>query len=269
MAIAISVGVAALIVPASAARAHHTSTPTGRPLETWANASATWLRLGAIATGQPGGGSLFSLELDGQVGFAERFAARMRVPLHWLRHDGGGERGPGDLTLGGEVLFDLGRVRLGVGVDLELPTGDADAGLGHGAVTLVPAGTARVDVGSGLRAVAQSSLLIDLTDAPDGVLDPVEQQDAVELRVAGGALWERTPVQAAGLLRLSLPLAADDGADGYVTGLLLGELAFGPRLRGSLFAEFPLGEDRRIDWRTGLALTVTFASADAFAPRSG
>lgn len=217
------------------------------------------MRLATIGTGLAAGGSLFSLELDGQVAFAERFALRMRAPVHWLRHGRNEQSGPGDLTLGAEALFTLGRLRLGLGTDVELPTGDADVGLGHGAITLAPQATAQLEIAGGLRALAQSSLLVDLTDPPADVVDPVEQQDEVELRAAGGAMWQRGPVSAAGLVRLSLPLSSDDGA-GYATGVVVGELTLGPHLRGSLFAEVPLGGDRRIDWRAGLAVAYRFAN---------
>jgi hypothetical protein len=237
------------------ALAHHTSAPTGRSIELTSRAPAASLRLSALGTGLSAGGELYSLELDGQVGFAERFVARLRAPFHYLAHHGEEQMGPGDMTLGGEVLFVAGRLRLSVGSDLELPTGDADTGLGHGALTLAPLVAAHVRIGAGVRALAQASVLVDLTDSSSE--DLVEQQDSVELRAVGGALWEHGAVSAAGLVRLARPLSSDDEGESFTTAAVVTELALSHRTRASLFAEFPLAGDRRIDWRAGLAFGVS------------
>jgi hypothetical protein len=247
----------AMVMGAATAHAHHSTAPTGRVLTSLARGPAAWLRLGGVATGLSAGGSLFSLELDGQVGVTDNLAARLRAPFHLLRHDGEEEMGPGDVSIGGEAFLRLARLRLALGADVELPTGDSDAGLGHGTITLAPMAAAQVDIAAGFIALAQSSLLIDLDEPPAGALDPVEQQDELELRAAAGPAWQRGPFAVTGLMRVSVPLAEED-SDPFATGSLIGELALASRVRASVLAELPLGGDRRLDWRAGAALTYSF-----------
>jgi hypothetical protein len=257
LACGMSAALCTIVMGTAMAHAHHPTAPTGRVLTSLAGEPAAWLRLGGVATGLSAGGSLFSLELDGQIGVTDNLAARLRAPFHLLHHDGEDEMGPGDVSVGGEAFLRMARVRLAVGADVELPTGDSDAGLGHGAITLAPVAAAQVEVGAGFFGLAQTSVLIDLDEPPAGALDPVEQQDEVELRAAAGPAWQRGPVAVTGLVRVSVPLA-DEGADPFATGSLTGELALASRLRASLLAEIPLGGDRRLDWRAGAALTYSF-----------
>jgi hypothetical protein len=247
----------AIVMGAATAHAHHPTAPTGRVLTSLAGERAAWLRLGGVATGLSAGGSLFSLELDGQVGVTDFLAARLRAPFHILRHDGEQEMGPGDVSLGGEAFVHLARLRLALGADVELPTGDSDAGLGHGTITLAPMASAQVDVAAGFFALAQTSVLLDLDEPPASALEAAEQQDERELRAAAGPAWQRGPVVVTGLVRVSVPLAEED-ADPFATGSLIGELALASRVRASLLAEVPLGGDRRLDWRAGAALTYSF-----------
>ena len=189
---------------------------------------------------------------------------RTRVPLHHISADTGQRSsGLGDLGFGVGRAFDLYDLELRPGLDVLLPTGSRSDGLGHGAL----AGGPRVDLtrplGHAFVTAINTSMITNVLEPDSGGDGIAERRAETEMRLGLGGGYDHDGLRAVVDLRLDAPLGGDpDAGSLFVTIAPTLALQVGDNVNLRLFGEFPVRSKRRIDWQTGLSVSVWLNRAD-------
>lgn len=208
-------------------------------------------------------GDIVSASLAGSVILPLRLAVRARLPVHRIVDDASGsaEDGIGDLVLGVDRGFALAaRIQLRPGLDLLLPTGDRDRGLGHGAIAVAPRIDASRPIGHAFVAIAGASLLANLIESGDGGGVIAERRADTELRAEAGGGYDHDRWRAVSTLRISAPLGDDPDAGAlFVTAAPSITARLSPVWIISAYGELPLRATRRLDWQAGIRATLRWS----------
>jgi hypothetical protein len=201
-------------------------------------------------------GRFYTVAAELQLRLGDRWALGLRAPMHHVVETGTDPvSGIGDLVVGGRMRAAMaGWIGWG-GVDLLLPTGDPERGLGHGDATVAVSAQATRGFGENWRAGGLVAGLADVTSREAMTTAVVEHRADAELRVAAVGSWTNRRLRAGGELRLTVPLAPGS-ARGHAYPTAAPSLAVnaGKGAWVELSAEVPLAPSRQLDWQAGLAL---------------
>lgn len=212
------------------------------------------LRLSTVAFEQENSkGQLWTLALLGQFRLGGDFALRLQLPMHRLdQEDQAGSVGLGDVG-GGLVYsreFDVYQGSLGLG--LLLPTGDARAGRGRGALAFESFAHGSRRLLDSWSAILSFNAFAQAPSESESAHVFIEEQNTAELRTSVGIAWHGERLQATASLIGTIPLAPGSARGSqYISAAPT--LAYRvKRLRLVAFVEVPVGE-RQLDWRTSLS----------------
>lgn len=212
-------------------------------------------------------GDYYTLRLRGEYTLVPYFSVGLAAPFHLLKlQDRSLRSGPGDV----DVLARLRVVNaerhawfMSVGLGVELPTGDTDAGLGAGHVELTPFVSTMKSLGPLMvhGTLALNASLAHSEAGHDHEAEPVfvNPHSSLELVYHAGALY---PVSEG--LYLNGVAAANtvlEAAERWETFLVLRpEVGFMPAddWRISMVGHLPVAGERRFDWKATATLVRTF-----------
>lgn len=255
---------AVLAATPSLALAHHPTATAAAPRRQGVateNRTQVAIDLSSTEVDTPGAdGQFVTAALDVSVALGGGFAVRVNVPVHTVDASGfEPATGVGDSSAGLAWRRAFGDAwSIAGGADLLLPTGEADAGLGYGAVGVASAAQLERRLGEAWSVVATAGAVVNVSGAARSIV--VEQRADVELRTGVGAGWTGERLAARLDLLAAVPLSSSSvRGRAFFTAQPFVETAAGPVwLRA--FGELPLRATRRIDWRVGLGVAYRWDS---------
>ena len=210
-------------------------------------------------------GTEVELEAELEWAFTRRIGLVVEAPLAWVNTDEGSDEGIGDLALAPRLLLaETDRFFLSAGLEIELPTGDEDRGLGAGEVVLAPSLAAWVDLGARVALSGNVAIEHGFESESDtlawgaGLTFPI----SLGTHPASDAHSPAPRHVAAGMLSLIAEISGELPLDGEEEGSGTGEVLFGasytvsPRLEVRGAVVLPAWTPR--DFDAGVIVGVIF-----------
>lgn len=245
---------------AGEARADHGAVGTPAPQRSFARTAEpeTALSVEASTTSFDNdgvGGTFYTAAANAEY-WRAAFGVHVRLPVHTLSMNTALERttGVGDLVVGGTYAVHRSPLAsIGVGLDVHLPTGDSDQGLGAGAVALAPNARAVRGLPAQLALYGAAGAIINTTSGEPTSF--TEQRADAELRFGSALAWQASRVRLGAQLQSSIPLAPSQARGVvYVTAGPSIALSIDHHWWLNAFTELPIGNQRAFDWRAGFAV---------------
>lgn len=263
--------VAAMLAAASPAWAHEGMTGSAAGGGAERTRATVEVEAGAFhLAGRIGDWQLVAPAFELAVG--SRLSFRARLPVARLAFADGTESiGLADASLSARVIVYRtpgDRLVLCAGLAAELPTGDADSGLGGGKVAIQPmigASTKFALAGGDLTVGAEVSdlkMLGEIGNPPwfaptcgctihGSAITP---HTSHELAAAPWGSWTRGAWTASARIDVFIPLS---GGDPFVSARAASSFALSRKLSLSAALELPTAGDQRFDWKAGIAASWT------------
>ncbi len=209
-----------------------------------------------------GSGSFWTVAVTGELWTRGGVGVRLRLPVHTLTQDGGRASGIGDVTVGARAARSLTRsLRLELVLDLAIPTGDAETGLGIGVAGITSGAQLAQAVAGGveLLGVVSGRRLF----GEGGTRTFVDMRSDLELYAGTGVAWSHRATRLAAIVGATRVLAPESSAGRtFITAMPSVAVDMGAGLWARAFAELPLSTQRRLGWQAGIGLIYNWNRAE-------
>ena len=214
-------------------------------------------------------GQFWTVAAAARLQLSTRVGLRLRLPVHTLGMDESDRRtGVGDAVVGADVgVLDRTATMAKVGLDIYLPLGTRDEGLGHGTAALSP----YAEIGQGLApnwiAFARAGGAFNTHKRNTSTPTFIEHRSDVEVRGSAGLTLSRERTRVSAAAQTVVPMApAENRGTAFFTATPSAAVLVAKRTWLALFAEVPLHQSRQLDWHSGVAVSYVWGKHETPQP---